>query len=421
MSEENKTVKNSTRVPVPMWRKLIGFSIIIASFVFMCYTEYTNTSKISGVIRLIHNAYTLPTDTEVIEDYNDENIILVSSRTKPHPNFGLTELEFDLRFANQMRVRRDVEYCQWDEIYEEIDGIEQVSYKKSWINHLVDSSTFKEQEGHYNPQRDPFPPRVRMPRKILAGTFLFENEYLQQIHDPWNHFAPDSLSLAHMPASTRGEGFYFADSYWYYSLNNMTLNRGGIFQKNLTRLDDNDERLANLKENCSPGDIRVGFDTQKVPFPLTIMGTQHDHYIVPLRHPITDKPLYIIADGDMNAEQLIQFYFSQELKYTYYIRIFGALVIMVGMIILKGIRHPFIYMPHILRSFFVGTLSSLLFYICICIYFFGTNDIYFYKSLLYALPPVLLAISVNVLYKYILMYKYAMKIMKEKEMEKKTQ
>lgn len=126
-----------------------------------------------------------------------------------------------------MRVKRDVQYCQWEEVFIELpqsfsSPSKRLMERKSTptrragqatcipllpLPHLsrVDSSQFKESKTHYNPQRNPYPAyvlplplsiasHVKMPRKLLVGNYIVEKEYfLEFVYEP--PFPRDSSSL----------------------------------------------------------------------------------------------------------------------------------------------------------------------------------------------------------------------------------
>jgi hypothetical protein len=96
------------------------------------------------------------------------------------PNFKLqsssSDPEFGIKLPDTLHLRRNVEYCQWNEHYTQscekcsdgTDGngnakykdcncVRQYHYVKAWHPRRINSLLFDQPAAHHNPQRDPYP------------------------------------------------------------------------------------------------------------------------------------------------------------------------------------------------------------------------------------------------------------------------
>ena len=76
-------------------------------------------------------------------------------------------------------------------------------------------------------------------------------------------------------------------------------------------------------------------------------------------------------------------------------------------------------MPHVLRSFSCSVLYPMLTTLAMRGYLYGVTDSNFYRMALYTALPLLLFVSLDVLFRLIKMYRIGLKIVKEREMDKK--
>lgn len=75
-----------------------------------------------------------------------------------------------------------------------------------------------------------------------------------------------------IPATTRKEGFHYVGKYWYYSKVKDLGDTNYLGHKNFTVLKP--EQEEDFEMNCDAGDIRVGFETERMPNEITIVGIQ---------------------------------------------------------------------------------------------------------------------------------------------------
>lgn len=144
---------------------------------------------------------------------------------QPHPHHSLREEEFDLNFGNQLRVRRITEYCQWSEVlffkfnrvnvigeecwrncfvWERL-GWSPVLLKRLYTICSISSDDFVDEKHHVNIDRDPFPSRVSVPRRILIGSYVVDPPFFNHTVDTSN---AGFMLLAHFHKSLWGDEFF---------------------------------------------------------------------------------------------------------------------------------------------------------------------------------------------------------------------
>ena len=87
-----------------------------------------------------------------------------------------------------------------------------------------------------------------------------------------SRYDPSAFTTEYIPATTRKEGFAFVSSSWFYSKASLLKDVEHITHVNFTVLTDEQEQA--FADACEPGDIRVGFETQRVPPEVTVIGIQ---------------------------------------------------------------------------------------------------------------------------------------------------
>ena len=101
-----------------------------------------------------------------------------------------------------------------------------------------------------------------------------------------------------------------------------------ISHTNMTLLTDEEEEQ--WEENCQPGDIRVGFETEAMPIEVTIVAEQNDYRLMPMRE--NGEPNYILFDKRLQPEEVLSYYEERENLQLNWWRFVCGLLVFVGMI-----------------------------------------------------------------------------------------
>lgn len=110
-----------------------------------------------------------------------------------------------------------------------------------------------------------------------------------------------------------------------------------LLQENVTFIDEETESEMDL--NCETGDIRVGHEYINVPREMTIVGVQNDDFIKPVR---THEKVYpLVFPGNRTVSEMVDMVAGENGRVLRLIRVGAGVVVVVGMIWLKGIHSPF--------------------------------------------------------------------------------
>lgn len=111
-----------------------------------------------------------------------------------------------------------------------------------------------------------------------------------------------------MPASTKKHGFHYVSQYWYYSSIYDAGRTDKLGRQNMTVLSAEEE--AKWDAECTPGDLRVGFETERMPFEVTVYGIQNDYRIMPIRKD--GKAHYILFEAKVYPKNVLSYIEKKE-------------------------------------------------------------------------------------------------------------
>eukprot|EP00413_Alexandrium_margalefii_P025081 CAMPEP_0204564780 /NCGR_PEP_ID=MMETSP0661-20131031/35091_1 /ASSEMBLY_ACC=CAM_ASM_000606 /TAXON_ID=109239 /ORGANISM="Alexandrium margalefi, Strain AMGDE01CS-322" /LENGTH=441 /DNA_ID=CAMNT_0051572461 /DNA_START=69 /DNA_END=1394 /DNA_ORIENTATION=- len=221
------------------------------------------------------------------------------SASSADPSFGV-------RLPGALQLRRNTEYCQWEETAvtakdDENRTYTEYHYVKTWRSRRIFSATFDQPGAHHNPQRDPLPSETFPAHSAMAdlgtgGAASIAQDVLARTRAPWRavdwtlgaqpkkywwwpfedrtryesiadlagvdrSYAASSHNFAYV-----GQGGYFfspyetsmAESMFKYFVQYV---EGSLF----------DWQLGDLMPSCTAGDIRVYFSVQD-PSTVSVVG-----------------------------------------------------------------------------------------------------------------------------------------------------
>ena len=79
-------------------------------------------------------------------------------------------------------------------------------------------------------------------------------------------------------------------------------------RQNLTVLTEKEEEEWDA--DCHPGDLRVGFETERMPFEVTVYGVQNDYRIMPIREK--GKAHYILFEAKVEPKNVLSYIEKKE-------------------------------------------------------------------------------------------------------------
>lgn len=136
---------------------LIGLAMFIGSFPLIIMNEENAVKTFRGLEEGL--MATISVDATQIVPENEGRLVHFFGHTETKG--PLADEAFGLQVPNALRLRRKVEFYQWEEssksnTVKELGGSERTEtvyeYRKVWREGRIDSSEFKKPDGHHNPQ-----------------------------------------------------------------------------------------------------------------------------------------------------------------------------------------------------------------------------------------------------------------------------
>ena len=174
----------------------IGLIMVIAAFPLLFWNEgrAVKTAKSLDEGR----GAVVETKSETVDAAKEGKLVHTSGRAKTSET--LTDPVFNVK-ANAIALKRKVEMYQWKESSKKetknklgggTETVTTYTYAKEWSETLIDSSTFKNQQGHQNPGSLPFKSEKWTAAKVTLGAYTLTPAQAAQISgdDPVKIGAP---------------------------------------------------------------------------------------------------------------------------------------------------------------------------------------------------------------------------------------
>jgi hypothetical protein len=208
--------------------------------------------------------------------------------------------------------------CRWTEGNDIYETEYWYTYHKGWRSHRINSLLFDSPAAYFNPQRDPFPSQeiwangdVDITGKDREGEILVQPKDIQKVLENTG-----TLFLTKEDSEKRyhalSEGFTELSYEHYYSrvpedgLNNPVVRAAasylidGVVDVNALSKGSGLEALLKrsglnwiTEGTCNAGDIRVHFESSRLPREITVLGKQSLKRIVPNKYKNGEESLMI--------------------------------------------------------------------------------------------------------------------------------
>jgi hypothetical protein len=218
----------------------------------------------------------------------------------------LTDPEFGVS-SNAIKLTRNVEMYQWRENKESkttkkvgggTETVDTYSYTQSWSEHLIDSSHFKQPEGHQNPGVMPYESRHMSAEEVTLGAFRLSsslvgkiNEYKPMPIEDWNA-VPHSIRSR---AKSHNQGIYIGFD----------------------------------PSNPQIGDLRVSFQVVR-PTEVSIVAKQEGS-LLGTYVANTGGTIELLQVGVHNADQMFKAAETSNKILTWVLRLVGFFMMMIGL------------------------------------------------------------------------------------------
>lgn len=287
----------------------------------------------------------VPVDSEVLDPANEGKLIhttgtAITKETLRDPEFGIS--------VEALQLIRQASMFQWHERSESkteknLGGSETTKtvyhYERRWNSLLIDSSGFRQPEGHENPASLPYQSRTFTASNASLGQFRLTPDQVDELSNP-QPLAIGNAKFANLPKPHRVMG--------------NTLYLGA---------NPDEPRI---------GDMQIAF-TQSPATPASIVAMQQRGGFAPFR-PKAGSSILLIQTGLASAEEMFKAAEQANIFLAWALRLLGFFLMFIGLRLILG---PLSALADVVP--FIGSIVS-----------FGTGTL----ALLLALPLTLLTIAI---------------------------
>jgi hypothetical protein len=252
--------------------------------------------------------------SDQVEIGNDNKLIHLTGQIETDENiadplFGLGD--------KALRLVRYVEMYQWKENKEtktrdKLGGGQETvttyNYSKVWSNKLIDSTHFKELDGHVNPAGLPVPDHTVATTHAVLGAFKIPIDILAKIPGG-EPLPPTNDNLAKLSPDLKAKA----------------------------RIVDNYIYLGNDPANPAPGDARIGFTVLR-PATFSILARQTGDALASY-HTHAGREIERIEPGDVSADAMFQHAARENTMLTWGLRAGGFLLMWLAFVIVLNPLH----------------------------------------------------------------------------------
>jgi len=257
---------------------------------------------------------------------------------------------FNLNVPGAVSLRRNVQYCQWQEHVHErthktgehTERVERTyTYTKTWRPYLVNSLFFDQPAAHHNPQRQPVSSGFVDSVGISSTKgFKIGASHMKYLKCPNSiiTFRQESLKdFVSSPAVANDKFFYTGNDGWFlskYDPSTMEKAMKMAFQYAEGTLFD--FQLGDLFSVCDAGDVRVQMEGQVINNGVSVIALQNsDGTLTPFKS-LSGRNIMLVQQGQATAEEMIEKELSDRFwKLVWYI---------VGFAVSGGLCGLFIYL-----------------------------------------------------------------------------
>jgi hypothetical protein len=282
---------------------LVGIFLIVASFYAVFWNEGHGLHTAQSLEQTEKVLISVPNTP--IHTSNDLKVVYLSGQATTNNTLQDSLLGISI---TAIKLKRTVEMYQWQENKEsqsntQVGGSEQTTttyhYQPVWSEKLIDSTRFKDQNGHQNPASMPFESISQYAKQVTVGDFYLPHDLIKQI----NNKTPMDLS---------------------------TLNLAGVqaIVKQPVQHSGNDIYIGNNPQSPQVGDVRVSVYTvqpQTVSIIAQQIGNSFQAYMAPAGIPIS-----ILVTGQQSPQEMIHNAQLENTMMIWIIRLVTLILMMVG-------------------------------------------------------------------------------------------
>lgn len=243
MADEVTTVSWFSRIKDAFIGIFVGLALIIAAIVLLFWNEKN----------ILHTAQSLEQTQKIllsvpnkpINPQNNLKVVYLSGMASTEDVLDDELLGLEI---NAIKLSRNVEMYQWEEKTEtktesQLGGSEKKitshTYKKIWSDQLIDSSSFKSQEGHQNPSIMPITSQKQYAETVYVGDFLLPETLISEIDQskPVNLSKVDKEALKEefkKPVSLMNSQLYLGKDAQMPAIGDLRINVSAVYPQNVS-------------------------------------------------------------------------------------------------------------------------------------------------------------------------------------------
>ncbi|KTC98652.1 TMEM43 family protein [Legionella erythra] len=324
MTEEITTRSWGSRLKDALVGILIGIVLIVAAIALSFWNESHSLHTAQSLEQAQKVLVSVP--NAPIDEKNNMKVVYLSGEAATEDK--LTDSVLGIT-VTAIRLNRQVEMYQWQEKTEtrtesQMGGSERTvktyTYNKTWSDSVIDSSRFKEPQGHQNPSSMPIQPQQQYAKQVKVGDFSLPESLITQIDvskpidlKPVN---ADALKNQYnKPVHVNGDQIY----------------------------------LGQDPQNPAPGDLRINLNAV-YPQTVSIVAQQTGNTLQPYLAPAGETVLLLVT-GQQSPEQMFKQAQSENTMLAWILRGVTLLMLIGGFSL---ILNPLVVLADVLP--FLGTL-----------------------------------------------------------------
>ena len=284
-------------------RIVLGLLLVVATTVLLFWNEGRSIKTYRALAEGL--GLVVSVDAGTVDAANDGRLVHISGPVTPH---GVPEDDtYGIRADGALGLRRYVEMYQWVEKSEsktekKLGGGEETvttySYAKEWLDNDVDSSQFRQPDGHYNPQR-----------AVDSTSFVVDSVNVGAFRLPGD--SADALGVSKPVPLGAQEASIFAEA----------LNES-------VRAQNNGLYVGQDPRSPRVGDLRISYQRTDLT-EASFIGAQRGDRLAPYRTS-NGRELFLSASGDSSAAEMFESARAENNVITWLIRIGGLIGMFIG-------------------------------------------------------------------------------------------
>ncbi len=300
---------------------LIGIALIIGSFALIFWNEGQGLHTAQSLRQTQQVLISVPNTP--IDKNNNLKVVYFSGTATTGDTIKDSLLDIS---AKAIRIERHVKMYQWEQHEEtktesEIGGSEKkittYTYHPVWSSTLIDSTGFKEAEGHKNPVRMPIQSMQIEANKVTVGDFTLPPELVEKISKE------TTVDLS-------------------------AVNTAKIQTKTKLKVqqDNHDLYLGSDMQNPQIGDAKITL-VEILPQTVSVIAQQSDNTLQPYVAP-AGKPIEMLVSGQQSSAQMIQDAQRENAMMIWILRVASLILMIIG---ISLIFRPIIVLADIIPLF----------------------------------------------------------------------